>query len=114
LKFIGSACAGQRRGGNAKTLVSRVCTDSRQVQAGDLFFALAGGRFDGHDFLPEVTRKGTAAAVVNRDKVPADLPRCAVIAVDDPRQALGRLAARYRTTSICRSSPWAVPTGRRR
>jgi len=96
LKFIGSACAGQRRGGNAKTLVSRVCTDSRQVQAGDLFFALAGGRFDGHDYLAEVARKGAAAVVVNRDKAPAKLPRCAVIAVDDPRQALGWLAARYR------------------
>ena len=96
MKFIASACAGQRRGGNAKTLVSRVCTDSRQVQAGDLFFALAGGRFDGHDYLAEVARKGAAAVVVNRDKAPAKLPRCAVIAVDDPRQALGWLAARYR------------------
>jgi len=96
LKFIASACEGRRRGGNAKTPASRVCTDSRQAQAGDLFFALAGERFDGHNFLPEVARKRAAAVVVDRAKTPPALPGCAVIAVDDTRQALGRLALRYR------------------
>ena len=79
-----------------ETQVNRVCTDSRQAQAGDLFFALAGDKFDGHDFLAEVAQKGVAAVVVARAKVPAGLS-CAVIAVDDPRRALGRLAAKYRT-----------------
>ena len=74
----------------------RVCTDSRQAQAGDLFFALAGGRFDGHDFLDEVARKGAVAVVVERSRKPAKLPDCAVITVDGTRAALGRLAAAYR------------------
>lgn len=73
----------------------RVCTDSRRAQAGDLFFALAGERFDGHDYLAEVAAKA-AAVVVERGRAPADLGRCAVIAVEDTRRALGRLAARYR------------------
>lgn len=41
--------------------------DSRQVQRGDLFFALSGNRVDGHQFLKEVAAKGGIAAVVRTD-----------------------------------------------
>ncbi|HEZ3841827.1 TPA: UDP-N-acetylmuramoyl-tripeptide--D-alanyl-D-alanine ligase, partial [Neisseria meningitidis] len=34
--------------------VSRIVTDSRDIRAGDVFFALAGGRFDAHDFVEDV------------------------------------------------------------
>jgi len=99
LKFIADVCQGELLAGSPESVVSRVCTDSRRVQAGDLFFALAGERFDAHDYLVEVGRKGAAALVVARDK--AELATglfrsVAVVAVDDPRVALGRLAARYR------------------
>ena len=60
LEFIATACAGEQLSGSPETRVHRVCTDSRQVQAGDLFFALPGERFDGHDFLREAARKGPA------------------------------------------------------
>src|SRR4051794_30519873 len=93
LKFVARACAGELLSGSPDVLVARVCSDSRQVQAGDLFFALAGDRFDGHHFLLEVAQKGVAAVVVDKTRIPAGLSGCAVIAVDDPRQALGRLAA---------------------
>lgn len=33
--------------------VSGLCTDSRRLQAGELFLALRGERFDGHDFLKD-------------------------------------------------------------
>ena len=95
LKFVVAACAGEQLSGSPEATIGRVCSDSRQARAGDLFFALAGDRFDGHDFLAEVARKGVTAVVAARDKAPANLP-CAVIAVDDPRRALGRLAAVYR------------------
>ena len=78
-------------------MIDRVCTDSRLVQAGDLFFALSGERFDGHDYVGDVAAKGAAAAVVQKHKLPGPLPDCAVIVVEDTRKALGRLAARYRT-----------------
>jgi UDP-N-acetylmuramoyl-tripeptide--D-alanyl-D-alanine ligase len=78
--------------------VSRICTDSRQAQAGDLFFALSGERFDAHDFLPQVVETGIAAVVVEKQKVrrvtsSAQFPS---IEVDDTRKALGHLAAHYR------------------
>ncbi len=95
LKFVAEACAGELRSGSPGLLVGQICSDSRQAQAGDLFFAIAGDRFDGHDYLAEAARKGAAAVVAERGRIPGDLP-CAVIAVDNPRQALGRLAERYR------------------
>jgi UDP-N-acetylmuramoyl-tripeptide--D-alanyl-D-alanine ligase len=82
--------------GLPETRVQRVCTDSRQVKAGDLFFALRGERFDGHDFLRAAAEQGTGAVVVERGRVPANWNGCAMIAVEDTRRALGRLAADYR------------------
>jgi UDP-N-acetylmuramoyl-tripeptide--D-alanyl-D-alanine ligase len=95
LKFIAQACAGELLG-SQQGCVERVCTDSRQAQPGDLFFALAGDRFDGHDFLPAVARKGAAAVVVQRNRVPKDITGCATITAENTRQALGLLAAEYR------------------
>ena len=97
MEFILGACAGKLVAGMPDTLVKRVNTDSRAAQPGDLFVALAGEHHDGHDFLREVTQKGVAAVMVETNKVPANLPACAVIAVENTRKALGQVAARYRT-----------------
>jgi UDP-N-acetylmuramoyl-tripeptide--D-alanyl-D-alanine ligase len=96
LGFIATACAGEQLGGSPETRVHRVCTDSRQTQPGDLFFALPGGRFDGHNFLHEAAKKGAGAVVAERKRLPADWSACPIIAVEDTRKALGRLAAQYR------------------
>ena len=82
--------------GSARAAFSRVHTDSRSAQAGDLFVALPGERFDGHDFLDEVAKKGVVAVVIERTRKPGTLPECAVIVVDNTRAALGQLAAAYR------------------
>src|ERR1700733_4121704 len=95
LKYIAEACGAGLLAGSPEATVNRICTDSRQAQSGDLFFALKGDRFDGHDFLTEVADKGVAAVVAERKRVSPGLS-CAVLTVDNPRQALGRLAARYR------------------
>ena len=96
LGYVDTACAGDLRDGAHEALVHRVCTDSRQAQPGDLFFALAGERFDGHDYLPQAVAKGVGAVVAERSRLPAGKCGCPVIAVESTRQALGRLAARYR------------------
>ncbi len=103
------ACEGELLRGDPHARVERVCTDSRKVRPGDLFFALAGERFDGHDFLAEVLRLGAAAVVIERGKLArleAALAQtsaggrgsgeAALIAVEHTRRALGRLAAVYR------------------
>jgi len=97
MKFIVQACAGEQLKGSPDSSVARVCTDSRGVQAGDLFVALAGENFDGHKFLADAAGKGAAGVMVKRRKRVPELPAaCAVIVVDDTRKALGRLAAEYR------------------
>lgn len=97
LKFIRAATGASLLHGSAETLVGRVCTDSRQVQPGDLFCALAGERFNGHDFLRESALKGAAAVLAECGKTIPDLGPCAVLSVpDNTRGALARLAARYR------------------
>lgn len=97
LKFVAEACVADVRHGLVKSLVKNVCTDSRQTKPGDLFFAIKGEKFDGHDFINEVAAKGAVAVVVpEKGKIPAQLPDCAVLVVKDTRAALGQLAAAYR------------------
>jgi UDP-N-acetylmuramoyl-tripeptide--D-alanyl-D-alanine ligase len=71
-----------------------VCTDSRSVKPGDLYFALKGGRFDGHDFLADAFARGAAAAVVDHA---CEAPGVR-IEVADTTRALGDLAAAWRMT----------------
>ncbi|MBC8094901.1 MAG: UDP-N-acetylmuramoyl-tripeptide--D-alanyl-D-alanine ligase [Akkermansiaceae bacterium] len=96
LKFIAGACAGEQRRGSPESPIRRVCTDSRQAQAGDLFVAIPGERHDAHAFLSDVMRKGVTAVLVERSKAIAEFPGCAVVAVDNTRIALGQIAAHYR------------------
>ncbi|HET7625184.1 MAG TPA: UDP-N-acetylmuramoyl-tripeptide--D-alanyl-D-alanine ligase [Verrucomicrobiae bacterium] len=96
IQFILSACDGKRFRGETNFAVQRVCTDSRRAQPGDLFIALRGDRFDGHEFLGEAAAKGVAAVMIDEKKTTMDFPDCAVIIVDDTRKALGKFAARYR------------------
>jgi UDP-N-acetylmuramoyl-tripeptide--D-alanyl-D-alanine ligase len=95
INFVATACSGMILRGSAEALVQRVCTDSRLVMAGDLFVALAGDKFDGHDYLGEVAAKGVAAVLVKQGRALPELG-CAVIEVADPRVALGQIAAAYR------------------
>jgi UDP-N-acetylmuramoyl-tripeptide--D-alanyl-D-alanine ligase len=68
---------------------SGVSTDSRTVQRGDLFVALRGEHFDGHDYVAQVLQQGAAAALVTT-KVSAAIPQ---LQVADTQRALGLLGA---------------------
>ena len=72
-----------------------VFSDTRKVLPGALFVALTGPRFDGHDFVAPALAAGAAAAVIKRAER-ARFQGLPVIAVDDPRRALGALAAYWR------------------
>ncbi len=71
-----------------------VSSDSRTVKAGDLFVALRGERFDGHDFVAEAVARGAAGAVVSR---PVALEEALPLyPVRDTLEALGDLARHRR------------------
>ena len=60
-----------------------VSIDSRSIKPGQLFIALTGPRFDGHDYLNEVAAKGAVAALVEREVPGSALPQL----VAPPRNA---------------------------
>ncbi|MGH7443963.1 MAG: UDP-N-acetylmuramoyl-tripeptide--D-alanyl-D-alanine ligase, partial [Longimicrobiales bacterium] len=72
-----------------------VSTDTRALQPGQLFVALAGERFDAHDYLAAAADAGATGAVVHRmpDDAPATLT---YYVVDDTLHALGRLGRCHR------------------
>ncbi len=99
LQYVADACQGEIKVATPSRTVSRVCTDSRRANTGDLFFALSGERFDAHQFLPDVIGRGVAAVVVEKSKMQSPdraASTSSAILVDDTRKALGRLAANYR------------------
>ena len=81
---------GELLGGDA--LFCSVSTDTRYLQQGDLFVAIKGPHFDGHDFTDDVAVKGAAAMIVSHP-VETELPQ---LVVADTRMALGQLAALWR------------------
>ncbi|TLY22751.1 MAG: UDP-N-acetylmuramoyl-tripeptide--D-alanyl-D-alanine ligase [Nitrospirae bacterium] len=98
--------------------IRRIWTDSRTVRSGDLFVALAGVRFDGHQFVADALKKGAAGAIVRRGFVGAEGARVPVapsnatgdgphparkapwqgllIEVEDPLRAFQELARAHR------------------
>ncbi len=79
--------------GDGAIALARIHTDSRSLQAGDLFVALQGERFDAHDFLPQVRQAGAVAALAHGGLQAAGLSG---IEVPDTLLALGALAAGWR------------------
>ena len=71
---------------------STITTDSRNINAGDLFVALRGENFDGHAFAQEAFNKGAVAVVVEK-AIESDLPQ---LVVEDTTAALGDIAKVYR------------------
>ncbi|MFZ0663694.1 MAG: UDP-N-acetylmuramoyl-tripeptide--D-alanyl-D-alanine ligase [Acidobacteriaceae bacterium] len=73
--------------------------DSRTIGAGELFFAIKGERFDGHDFVGAAILRGAVAAVVTRDRLAAariEAGERPLLVVDDTLKALQQLAAAVR------------------
>jgi UDP-N-acetylmuramoyl-tripeptide--D-alanyl-D-alanine ligase len=87
-----AATEGRLRGADA--LFTGVSTDSRSIGKGQLFVAIRGERFDGHDFLGAARERGAAAALVD-EKYSGQAPLPLLVA-DDTRRALGRLGRHWR------------------
>ena len=79
-----------------------VSTDTRTLQRDELFVALRGPHFDGHDYLDIAQERGAAAALVARTTA----TRLATVQVDDTLRGLGHLARQWRLR--CRARMVAV------
>lgn len=98
LTEIAEIIAGQLRGEAFGEYPTGVSTDSRTIEPGEVFFALVGEQFDGHDFVASALQAGAAAAVVSRR--PAEMPENApLIQVEDTLRAYGRLGGWHREQS---------------
>jgi UDP-N-acetylmuramoyl-tripeptide--D-alanyl-D-alanine ligase len=89
----------------ADACFASVSSDSRRIAVGQLFIALSGPNFDGHDYLADVAAKGAVAALVSREVPGSALPQ---LLVADTRLALGQLGAYNRSLF---AGPVAAVTG---
>jgi len=82
--------------GDAETRVNRVHTDTRTIEAGDLFVALKGDRYDANQFLQEAQQRGAAAVLCHPDADRSGVKGMPCILVPDTRLALGAMARAWR------------------
>ena len=89
---------GRLAGESGEVLIQGISTDSRSIRAGQIFWALSGERFDGHDFVLEALSKGACGAVVENAFMAAGPPPkgAFIIGVKDTLWALGQLAQWWR------------------
>jgi len=76
--------------GNGDKMICGVSTDSRKIEKEEIFIALRGERFDGHDFIPSLS--GKCAAVITEEEAPG----FDAILVKDTLKALGTLSAYWK------------------
>ncbi len=101
IKEIIEVTAGRLISGDPDSRINKVSTDSRRLALGNIFIAIKGDKFDGHNFLSQAEERGAAAALISEDYCgmpgPAGLPHnITLIAVRDTLRALGALAAYHR------------------
>ncbi len=96
LQELAQSLDGSVVGENLK--IGSLSTDSRSLQTGDLFVALQGPSFDGHDYVQAAAKNQACAAMVSR-QVATSLP---CLQVADTRLALGRLAGLWRDRAAAR------------
>ena len=96
LSEAATATKGKVIGGDAH--FTGITSDSRKVAIGDLFIALRGERFDGHEFVAACLEQGAAAAMVDQKSgLGQGSPEKPLLVVKDTRLGLGHLAAHWRT-----------------
>lgn len=82
--------------GDETVMIDKIGTDSRTIRSGELFVALRGENFDGHDFVQSAAKSGAAGALVDQNwngNVPGNF---ALIRATDTLHAYQQIAANYR------------------
>ncbi|MEA3466209.1 MAG: UDP-N-acetylmuramoyl-L-alanyl-D-glutamate--2,6-diaminopimelate ligase [Thermodesulfobacteriota bacterium] len=89
--LIDVACLNDIGGVNKE--ISALYYDSRQVEAGGMFFALPGEVVDGHDYIAAAVERGAVAVVAQREiSLPADVQ---LVVVEDTRHCMAAMAATF-------------------
>ena len=97
LSQIAAWSGGRLTAGNPAVTVTTISSDSRALKPGDLFIAIRGEKFDGHNFLTEAARLGAVGAIVEKE-TPGLPTSFALIIVADTVRGLQSLATAYRAT----------------
>jgi UDP-N-acetylmuramoyl-tripeptide--D-alanyl-D-alanine ligase len=71
----------------------QICTDTRKLEAGSVFFALKGGNFNANEFAQKAINAGCSIAVVDEQKYVTDAK---IVLVEDVLKALQQLATHHR------------------
>ncbi|MUT66194.1 UDP-N-acetylmuramoyl-tripeptide--D-alanyl-D-alanine ligase [Paenibacillus sp. NEAU-GSW1] len=97
LEQVAAMCGAKYNNRDAAVRIEGVSTDSRRVQAGQLFVPLVGEQFDGHHYVEQALKDGAAAAMWQKGiEVPESLAEAPLLLVKDPLKALQQLASSYR------------------
>jgi len=101
-EFIAESTGGDLLIGSGLCAEGGASIDSRTAGAAEVFFAIAGPRFDGHDYLAQAIERGVAGLVVRKDRradalraEAANPGRVFIVAVEDTEAALARTAAAW-------------------
>src|ERR1043166_7521668 len=97
-KFSGASLSS----GRGSVMIDKLSTDSRTLRPGEMFIALRGENFDGHNFVESAAKAGAAGAIVEsswKGKVPETF---ALVRTKDTLQAYQQLAANYRKSLALR------------
>ncbi len=82
--------------GSEDIRVAGLSIDSRTIKRGEVFLALKGDNFDGHDFIPAAQEKGASCIIKEQGKGRVIPARCACLEVNNSIKALGKIAVFHR------------------
>lgn len=95
LDFVLNSTGGKLVSGRSRGGFSGVSTDSRNISAGEIFFALKGDNYDGHEYIDEAIKKGAVGAVIEDGSLAHNNGKL-LIQVPSTLKALGDLASGWR------------------
>src|SRR5438045_9326849 len=96
LSQIATLAGASLSSGDGSVIIGKLSTDSRTLNPGELFVALRGENFDGHNFVESAAKNGAAGAIVDSDRKGQVPKNYAVIRTKATLPAYQRLGANYR------------------
>ena len=81
--------------GDKDISIKEVCSDSRKVQPGSLFVAVAGICTDGHDYIPKAIEQGATVVVYDKPMIEEYFQRVTYIQVENSAKAIAEIASAW-------------------